>query len=722
MFLVILKQKYFFFKEMTLISLIIFGTFLNASPKEGNEILGNGHFKLIQNNKGEIFFFSSDGPGSKFRYLFMAKNFLTMNAGNKNIDDFSAKIIHKNNNKTVSMVFTDKTNGIEVIADFSISPNHSNALMCFSSIKNRSGNPISIASYSLGQFVIDAKNFGSDSSYTFWSFQGGSYPDRPDWIFPLSKNYFRKNYQGMNAEDYGGGMPFVDLWSRQQGVAIASLSLTPELISLPVTVQKNESVSLAFLSEEAFVLKPQEKKNLIPFALIFHRGDFYNALLVYSSLLQTEGMPFPSSPKAAFASEWCAWGYQRNFTQEQILSALPKVKELGLGWVTLDDGWQNANGDWNVDLKKFPGGEKEFAALIDSIHSYGLKVRLWFTPFDAHDAAYNKKFFSERANEFGMNLRSRVADEHPDWFLQTATGSRSQVSWWNSFLLCPAVPEVQKYYKDFITKAIVEWKIDGFKIDGQHLNAVPNCFNPAHKHQALKESFQSVPVFFKELQTVAKKLNSEIVMQLCPCGTNYNLYNLPYINQVVGSDPVTSFQVRLKGKTFKAIYGKNLAYSGDHVELTNRKWNSEQKKFLANEWEDFASTLAVGGVPATKFTSPYIAQDDSSLMLTPQKELYWKKWLSIYNKEKMSGGEYLNLYDIAFDKPETHLIKKGNEFYYSFFSETAFTGTIIFRGLLKGKYSVENLVNGEKLAEVSSKHPSMQITFQTSLLLKLEKI
>ncbi|PIW99957.1 MAG: hypothetical protein COZ80_02690 [Ignavibacteria bacterium CG_4_8_14_3_um_filter_37_9] len=109
-------------------------------------------------------------------------------------------------------------------------------------------------------------------------------------------------------------------------------------------------------------------------------------------------------------------------------------------------------------------------------------------------------------------------------------------------------------------------------------------------------------------------------------------------------------------------------------------------------------------------------------MLTPQKELYWKKWLGIYNKEKMSDGEYLNLYDIAFDKPETHLIKKGNEFYYSFFSETDFTGTIIFRGLTKGKYSVKDLLTGEKLDEVSSKHPSMQITFQSSLLLKLEKI
>jgi len=722
MFQVKIKRKYYFIKKITFIGLISFGVFLNASPNKGNEILGNGHFKLIQNHKGEISFLCCDTPGSKFRYLFMAKNFLTMNSGNKNINDFTTKSVPKRNGKIVSLLFINNTNDVEAVVDFCIPPTNTNTLICSTSIKNRSDNPVSIASYSLGQFVFDARYFGSDSAYNFWSFQGGSYPERPDWIFPLSKNYFRKNYQGMNAEDYGGGMPIVDLWTRQQGVAIASLSLTPELISLPVTVQKNESVSLALSSEEPFVLKPHEEKNLIPFAIIFHRGDFYNALSVYSGLLQAEGMQFPISPASAFAPEWCAWGYQRNFTKEQILRTLPKVKELGLGWVTLDDGWQNANGDWNIDVKKFPGGEKDFISLIDSIHSFGLKVRLWFTPFDAHDAVYNKKYFPERANEFGMNLQSHIAVLHPDWFLQTANGSRSKVSWWNSFLLCPAVPEVQNYYKDFITRTIIEWKIDGFKIDGQHLNAVPNCFNPAHKHQASKGSFQSVPHFFKELQVVAEKLNSEIVMQLCPCGTNYNLYNLSYVNQVVGSDPVTPFQVRLKGKTFKAILGKSVAYSGDHVELTNREWNSGQGKFLANGWEDFASTLAVGGVPATKFTSPNIAQEDSSLMLTPQKELYWKKWLGIYNKEKMSDGEYLNLYDIAFDKPETHLIKKGNEFYYSFFSETDFTGTIIFRGLTKGKYSVKDLLTGEKLDEVSSKHPSMQITFQSSLLLKLEKI
>ena len=60
---------------------------------------------------------------------------------------------------------------------------------------------------------------------------------------------------------------------------------------------------------------------------------------------------------------------------------------------------------------------------------------------------------------------------------------------------------------------------------------------------------------------------------------------------LVASDPESSWQVRLKGKTLKALVGDRLAYFGDHVEMSEGG-------------TDFASTFGVGGVIGTNFAWP----------------------------------------------------------------------------------------------------------------------
>jgi len=604
---------------------------------------------------------------------------------------------------------------------FIIPQNLGNVIICKTTVENISHKSIEISSYELFKTTLDARLFGADSAYKFWSFQGGSYPERYDWIFPLTPKYFRENYQGMNAPDYGGGMPVVDLWTKENGLAFASIAKKPELISMPVKVEESGSVSFSIKDSNQILLQPGKSFYEVPCAIITHHGDFFNALHTYSKVMQHEGFSFPVAPKDSYQPEWCAWGYERDFNKEQILKSLPEVKKLGFKWVTLDDGWQNADGDWEPNLKKFPGGENDFVSFINKIHSYGLKVRLWWVPFAAQDSSYSVKHYPNRINEYGMQIQSEVALEHPDWFILDKNGERIQVSWWNSYLLCPALPQVREYYIAFLKKAILKWKIDGFKMDGQNLNEVPRCYNPTHHHKSPVASTQGVPGFFKGIYDEAMRLNPNFVLQACPCGTNFSIYNLPYVNQTVASDPESPWQVRLRGKTYKALYGNSESYSGDHVELTNRTWDEKLQKFIPHGKEDFVSTLAVGGVPASKFTIGGIAQTDSSLILDSAKTKYYTRWLKIYNTEKMSQGKYLNLYDIAFDKPETHLIKKGDNYYYSFFSDEPFIGMVELRGLEKGEYDIYNLYTGKLIATVNSSNPDLKIDFTHYLLLKAVK-
>lgn len=269
--------------------------------------------------------------------------------------------------KTISFTAESQDKSISETFKFIVPEKFANAIICESSLINKSSQPITVGFYELSRIFIDATDFGSDSSYKFWSFQGGSYPERYDWIFPLTKKYERENYQGMNAPDYGGGIPVVDLWTKTSGLAFAVIDKKPELIGLPVRVTDSGSVSFSITDSNEFMINPHQSADLIRYAIILHHGDFFNGLRTYSDLMQAEGFNFPKARSNAYQPEWCAWGYERDFNKEQILKSLPVVKKLGFGWVTIDDGWQNNLGDWEPNTVKFPGGEKDFEAFIDSI-------------------------------------------------------------------------------------------------------------------------------------------------------------------------------------------------------------------------------------------------------------------------------------------------------------------------------------------------------------------
>src|SRR5207247_2492107 len=126
-------------------------------------------------------------------------------------------------------------------------------------------------------------------------------------------------------------------------------------------------------------------------------------------------------------------------------------------------------------------------------------------------------------------------------------------------------------------------------IDGQHLNGVAPCWNPAHEHARPEESVERLQDLWKAVREEAAAINPDAVLEFCPCGTSYAFHNLPHLHQAVGSDPMSSWQVRHKGKAIKALMGASAAFAGDHVELSDGG-------------NDFASTVGVGGVVSTKFT------------------------------------------------------------------------------------------------------------------------
>jgi alpha-galactosidase len=123
-------------------------------------------------------------------------------------------------------------------------------------------------------------------------------------------------------------------------------------------------------------------------------------------------------------------------------------------------------------------------------------------------------------------------------------------------------------------------------------------------------------------------------------------------------------------------------------------------------------------VVATKFTWPVDPKPKDSFLLTPEHEAHWKKWIGAYNARRLAQGTYRGeLYDIAFDKPETHAIEKSGRLYYAFFAER-WRGDVELRGLTAGTYRIRDYFNERDIGTVSAIHPRLPMSFEGFLLLE----
>ena len=554
--------------------------------------------------------------------------------------------------------------------------------------RNRSTSPVNVAGWSVAGHTLPPGPGSVEPA--FWSFSGASHEDRHDWVQPVRAGFHQRNYMGMNASDYGGGTPVVDVWRRDAGLSVGHLETRPQLVALPIATA-SDGVRVGLEADHARVLAPGESFDTIECFVHVHRGDYFASLDLYRRLMDERGLRAPPAPDSAFGPIWCAWGYERNFSVAEVEGTLDKARDLGFEWAVLDDGWQTSEGDWYVDRSKFPRGEPDLIAFADHVKAAGMKPRLWLSPL-------------------AVNPGTDLLHDHVDMLLLDKNGATQNVSWWNAFYLCPAYQPTVDYYRRLVDKIIGEWGYEGLKLDGQHLNGVAPCYNPAHHHARPEESIEKLQDFWAALYAAALARNPQAVIELCPCGTSFAFHNIASMNQTPASDPESSWQVRHKGKTLKALMGSGASYAGDHVELSDGG-------------RDFASTVGVGAVISTKFTwpadttHPTAPQPPGGYRLTPEKEALWRHWVTIYRDKMLPKGRYLgSLYDIGFDKPECHAIERDGRLYYAFFAKH-WSGPVELRGLKSGPYTVSDYVAGRALGTITA-GGRLHVEFSDSLLLE----
>lgn len=597
-----------------------------------------------------------------------------------------------------------------------------NLALLSAQLRNNGSNAVALDNVDFQRHKFLSPQNGKDSSEPLWTFQGSSLHWGKDEIFPVPARFLQENPFGApvpvkdDLGHVGGGIPVVAFWSRTVGAAIGHIETLPLVLSIPVRSTGQGQVEASVSIPAKTTLKPGDVYSAPRTFLAVYTGDFYEPLKIWSDAIAKEGLTKPSNNDENYAVAWCGWGYEFGVTPEQMLGTIPKLRELGIHWATLDDGWFNNYGDWQPRAPVFSGGAVQ--DMVKKFHQQGIKVQLWWLPLAVEDGknGYGGRKF----------VTSEVVKEHPDWLILDQQGKPARMAR-NLAALCPALPEVQAYYKQLTERFIGDWDFDGSKLD--NIYTPPPCYNPKHHHKSPYDSVYAMGEVYKTIFETTRAIKPNSVTQSCPCGTPPNLAWLRYMDQAVTADPVGSIQVRRRIKMYKALLGPQAAVYGDHVELTritNADGDNEQ-----DLGTDFASTLGTGGVLGTKFTWPDYGAKFKNVELTPEKEAHWKEWINLYNQKLLSKGAFLNLYVYGFDLPEAYAIQKDGDMYYAFYapSPTAsepkppaknahWSGEVALRGLSPRTYHLTDYVNNKDLGMVTGPVAKLKVDFNDHLLLQ----
>ena len=147
----------------------------------------------------------------------------------------------------------------------------------------------------------------------------------------------------------------------------------------------------------------------------------------------------PEHARLPMYSTW--YNYHQNVDAAVLLKEVAIAKQMGFESIIVDDGWQTLDsargyaytGDWR------PERMPDMKGFVDGCHRQGIKVLLWYAvPFVGKNAKV-----AERFKDKSLRYEERLG----------------------AYVLDPRFPEVRQYLIDVYKKALVDWGLDGFKLD-----------------------------------------------------------------------------------------------------------------------------------------------------------------------------------------------------------------------------------------------------------------
>ena len=204
------------------------------------------------------------------------------------------------------------------------------------------------------------------------------------------------------------------------------------------------------------------------------------------------------------------------FDREKLLKLAKRAKSIGVELFVLDDGWFGARdsdtaglGDYDVNLKKLPGGLGEFAGSIERL---GMKFGLWFEPES-------------------VNVDSELYRTHPDWAIKPPSGKPCFGR--NQLLLDLTRQEVRDYIVESVGRTLDGARISYVKWDmNRHIS---DAYSPLLSNQG-EFSHRYIMGLYEVLGRIFAP-RPHILLESCSSGGNrFDLGMLCYSPQIWASD------------------------------------------------------------------------------------------------------------------------------------------------------------------------------------------
>lgn len=204
------------------------------------------------------------------------------------------------------------------------------------------------------------------------------------------------------------------------------------------------------------------------------------------------------------------------FDREKLLKLARRAKSIGVELFVLDDGWFGARdsdtaglGDYDVNLKKLPGGLGEFAGSIEKL---GMKFGLWFEPES-------------------VNVDSGLYRAHPDWAIKPPSGKPCFGR--NQLLLDLTRQEVRDYIVESVGRTLDSARISYVKWDmNRHMS---DAYSPLLSNQG-EFSHRYIMGLYEVLGRIFTP-RPHILLESCSSGGNrFDLGMLCYSPQIWASD------------------------------------------------------------------------------------------------------------------------------------------------------------------------------------------
>lgn len=276
---------------------------------------------------------------------------------------------------------------------------------------------------------------------------------------------------------------------------------------------------------------------------------FYDSIKEIRRWWSENGYPaayVPGDAKRAMFSTW--YNFQKEITTDEIVKQCVMAKEYGLDTVIVDDGWQTAEnatggysfcGDWEVAPSKIP----DMKALVDQIHSLGMKFMLWYSvPF--------------------VGVHTKAWEQFEGMYLWTRDGGKTGV-------LDPRFAKTRAYLVGLYEKAVRQWGLDGLKLD------FIDCFSLREGSPANYEDMDCISLeaavekLLAEITSTLRAINPEILLEfrqsyIGPIMQKYG--NILRVGDCVGGatiNRVSSLDLRLLTDNQTAVHSDMILWNYD---------------------------------------------------------------------------------------------------------------------------------------------------------------